>query len=120
MVAVSFLAVGDWGAASDKDDEREDMLLVAKTMAWAADALRPPPLFILALGDNFYEDGVASASEQQWEATWRSQWLDPHPSLRIPWVPILGNHDYHQGIEGAEAQVTRTTSTADDEWALPR
>ena len=64
MVAVSFLAVGDWGAASDKDDEREDMLLVAKTMAWAADALRPPPLFILALGDNFYEDGVASASSK--------------------------------------------------------
>ena len=57
---ISFLAVGDWGAASDKDDEREDMWLVAQTMAWAASALHPPPLFILALGDNFYEDGQLS------------------------------------------------------------
>jgi hypothetical protein len=37
----------------------------------------------------------------------------------IPWLPVLGNHDYKQGLATAEAQVVRTTATDDDEWQFP-
>ena len=139
-------AASKWVVHDDADDafdaimaeDRATMLAVAAAMGKAAagglllgtdtDDVEPdgpttattPPSFVLALGDNFYEDGVGSSGDKQWSETWRSVWVDPFPALAgVAWLPVLGNHDYHRGVNGAEAQVVRTTATDDDEWQLP-
>jgi acid phosphatase len=125
-----FATVGDWGAAmvSRKWDsssefaqreieDRNTMLDVATAFAAQASGAD----FILALGDNFYENGVNSTTDPQWEKTWRANWVDPFPQMAgVPWYPVLGNHDYHQGVQAAKTQVLRTTATDDDEWQFPR
>ena len=112
---LSFFGVGDWGAPDPHLQDR-----VASSMAATADAMATPPSFVLALGDNFYEKGVASVDDQQFDATWRDVWLPKSERLRnIPWLAVLGNHDYHHGDGGARAQVDRTERGDDDEWQMP-
>lgn len=66
------------------------------------------------------EDGVSSAFDEQWQDTWRSKWVDPYPQMTgIQWFPVLGNHDYKQGLSAAKTQVDRTKATDDDEWQFP-
>ena len=78
--SVSFLLMGDWGQAN------QNQALVAAQMAdYARNASAD---FVVALGDNFYEDGVASDTDPQWENTFRNVYY--HASLQIPWYAILG------------------------------
>lgn len=62
---------------------------------------------ILALGDNFYDDGVSSANDTMWTTHWKKVYLQNYTNLRIPWYPIFGNHDYGYGDSGAAAQLDR-------------
>ena len=36
--------------------------------------------------------------------------------LKVPWYPILGNHDYHGSIQ---AQVDRTNEPGETMWTMP-
>ena len=47
--------------------------IVAKTMAMRA--RRAKPKFILALGDNFYPEGVASVEDCMWKDNWENVFL---------------------------------------------
>ena len=113
--AFTFLAVGDWGAAPGDSKKTRTMNKVAQSLTnYAAQS---SPKFVLAMGDNFYDDGVTSTTDPQWESTWRRTWVDPFPQMHgVKWLPLLGNHDYHPGIEGANFQVARSGATDDDEW----
>lgn len=63
---------------------------------------------IIALGDNFYNNGVSSTNDYLWEDLWREIYLNPYPNLsQIPWYAVLGNHDYGGGDTYAFAQVQR-------------
>jgi hypothetical protein len=57
------------------------------------------PKCIIALGDNFYSDGVASTSDSLWTSNWKNIYLPNNDSnsLAVPWYPIFGNHDYGYG-----------------------
>jgi len=124
-----FVAVGDWGIGSgtSKPDERAAMESVAAAMRAYSESFAPS--FVLALGDNFYDDGTASVTDPLWTDAWRSVWVDAQdndgsssaaaPLAGIPWWAVLGNHDYHQGVAAAETQVARETATDDDEWRMP-
>ena len=46
---------------------------------------------LLCLGDNFYDFGVDSADDKQFEATWKDVYT--HKALHKPWLVIEGNHD---------------------------
>jgi tartrate-resistant acid phosphatase type 5 len=83
---LNFLIFGDWGRNGERD-QRE----VAAQMALAAKAIKPR--FIVSVGDNFYEDGVASATDPQWQTSFENVYRDP--AFQVPWQVILGNHDYH-------------------------
>ena len=81
---MNFLVFGDWGRNGEKDqaDVAREMGVVAKKI----DAQ-----FILAVGDNFYEDGVASVDDPQWQSSFEQVYTAE--SLQVPWYAILGNHD---------------------------
>lgn len=88
----SFLAFGDWGR--DGAQHQRD---VAMQMGKVASRLGAR--FVASVGDNFYENGVQSATDPQWKTSFEGIYTDP--SLQIPWYGVLGNHDY-RGVPQAQ------------------
>ena len=83
---LNFLILGDWGRNGEPDQTA-----VATQMGIAAQAVDVK--FVIAVGDNFYEDGVASVTDPQWQSSFEKVYTAP--SLQVPWWVALGNHDYH-------------------------
>jgi acid phosphatase len=102
---LNFLVLGDWGRNGEKDqmDVATQMGITAKAM----DAK-----FVIAAGDNFYEDGVASVDDPQWQSSFEKVYTAP--SLQVPWHAILGNHDYHGNCE-AQIEYSKTSKR----WNMP-
>jgi hypothetical protein len=73
----------------------------------------------LALGDNFYDDGVQSFNDSQWNESWASVYHGMHDNLAMKWYGVVGNHDWGYGWTGVQAQIDRTTATDDDLWEMP-
>jgi tartrate-resistant acid phosphatase type 5 len=84
--SLSFLAVGDWGKPQLSGNARA----VALQMANQAQAIGAS--FIISTGDNFYEQGVASAADPLWQTVFEQVYAAP--ALQVPWYIVLGNHDY--------------------------
>lgn len=102
----NFLMHGDWGWNNFNQS------LTAYEMgvyAWLLDAK-----FVMALGDNFYEDGVASTTDTLWDTAFHDIYASS--SLNIPWYSVLGNHDYHGSIQ---AQVDRSFVKGETMWTMP-
>lgn len=93
--SLNFLVFGDWGRLGE-----QDQVEVAEQMARAAGNLNPR--FIISVGDNFYENGVKSVDDPQWQKSFEEVYRDP--ALQVPWYCILGNHDYHAGGD-CDAQI---------------
>jgi tartrate-resistant acid phosphatase type 5 len=102
---LNFVVLGDWGRNGEKD-QRD----VAKQMGVAADETKAR--FVLAVGDNFYEHGVASVDDPQWQSSFEKVYTAT--SLRVPWYAVLGNHDYHLS---AEAQIDYSKTSK--RWNMP-
>lgn len=83
---LNFLIFGDWGRHG-----QTDQVEVAAQMAMAAQAVGAK--FIVSVGDNFYENGVASVDDPQWQTSFEKVYRAKE--LQVPWQVILGNHDYH-------------------------
>lgn len=52
---------------------------------WVVDAQ-----FVIALGDNFYNDGTESTEDELWQTAFHD--IYGAPSLNVPWYGVLGNH----------------------------
>lgn len=78
---VRFIAFGDAGRASATQDA------VAAAMAKLCQLKRCD--FAIETGDNFYDAGVSSTVDAQWQ----SKFEVPYKDLAIPFYPTLGNHD---------------------------
>jgi len=102
--SVQFFAFGDWGSASS------DQIDVAKALAsfCSTDTCD----FGLLLGDNFYDSGVTSVSDPQWQSKFED--IYSQPSLQVPFYAVLGNHD-HNGNAQAEIDY----SSQQDRWTMP-
>ncbi|HUO22124.1 MAG TPA: tartrate-resistant acid phosphatase type 5 family protein [Caulobacteraceae bacterium] len=103
--ALTFLAVGDWGR--DGADHQRD---VADRMGETASELGAR--FIVSVGDNFYEDGVASVDDPAWKTSFEDVYTAP--SLQVPWYAALGNHDYHRN---SQAQIDYSAKS--HRWRMP-
>ncbi|HEY8966987.1 MAG TPA: tartrate-resistant acid phosphatase type 5 family protein [Candidatus Methylacidiphilales bacterium] len=103
--ALRFFALGDWGRRGEPHQRA-----VAARMG--EEAARVSPAFVLALGDNFYEDGVVSASDPQWQTSFEEVYTAP--SLHVPWYAVLGNHDYH-----SEPDAQIAYAAASPRWRMP-
>ncbi len=96
-----FLVFGCHGDAKTKQKQVAELLEKI-----AADPKQSPPDFILILGDNFYDDGVATADDP----CFHSHFYTVYEKLKIPCFVILGNHDenlHHLAIPTTEQGVKR-------------
>lgn len=103
--ALNFLVFGDWGRKGEKDQSD-----VAAQMAVTAKLVDAK--FIISVGDNFYENGVSSVDDPQWQTSFEKVYHAP--SLQVPWHVALGNHDYHGNCD---AQIEY--HTVSPRWNLP-
>lgn len=103
--ALNFLTIGDWGRKGETD-QRE----VAEQMGKTAEKIGAQ--FVVAVGDNFYEDGVASVTDDHWKKSFEDVYSAR--SLQVPWHAILGNHDYH-GNPQAQLEYAKSSSR----WRMP-
>jgi acid phosphatase len=102
---LNFLLVGDWGRNGEPDQ-----MAVARQMGIFAGQLNAS--FMISVGDNFYEDGVKSVNDPQWQSSFEKVYTAP--SLQVPWWSILGNHDYHGNCD---AQIEY--SKISPRWKMP-
>ena len=80
-----FIAIGDWG--SDRDRQGEDAAAIGH---WCAENECD---FIISTGDNFYDEGVTSATDYRFDHTWRDVYT--HSSIaNLTWYICAGNHDH--------------------------
>ncbi|GMF16526.1 unnamed protein product [Phytophthora lilii] len=103
---LSAFAIGDWGTTvnqdscctrsstfNDYDVNAED--IVANLMDQQAKAASAPPKCILSHGDNFYWTGIDSegSRDSRFTTTFEGKY-DGDNIKSVPWVNVLGNHDY--------------------------
>lgn len=104
--AVSFLAIGDWGATKAGADARA----VAGQMDRVASDTAVE--FVISTGDNFYNNGVSSADDPLWSQAFEDVYTGP--GLDVPWFPVLGNHDHNSNPDAEIAYSLRS-----DRWSMP-
>ena len=121
--SLNFLFLGDWGKGGNsgyiasnfdanvvnnstedddgktngrvlKNNEATYQAAIAKAMGSYSDKFQPA--FVVALGDNFYTNGVSSSTDVYWDYLWTNVYLDYYAALRIPWYPVLGKSSYIQ------------------------
>ena len=103
--ALSFLLVGDWGR-----NGHHHQRAVARQMAQTAQ--ETGSLYTVSVGDNFYENGVTSVSDPQWQSSFEDVYTQS--SLQTPWKVILGNHDYRGNVQ-AQLDYARQSRR----WQMP-
>ena len=101
---VSFLAFGDSGTGGPGQRR------VAESMAKVIGA--NPVDFALMLGDNFYPDGLASASDPLFDQLFRDVYLKER--FPFPFYITLGNHEYHRN-----AAANLKLGARDARWKMP-
>jgi len=86
-----FMVVGDWGGQSVAPYTTEIQLQVASQMGSYGGTFTPD--FIIAPGDNFYDDGIPTdVTDARFQATFEQVYTDP--SLQVRWYMVMGNHDW--------------------------
>ncbi len=129
-----FLTIGDWGKGGIYGDITSSRRLgndnnnkvtytyqaaVARSMVSYLQTLGTKPDFVIALGDNFYDNGVYSTSDAMWSTHWQQVYLSSQ-YLQVPWYPVFGNHDYGYGETGLTAQLQRSKQNIDGGlWNFP-
>ncbi|MEJ0028906.1 MAG: tartrate-resistant acid phosphatase type 5 family protein [Bacteroidota bacterium] len=103
--ALNFYLFGDWGR-----DGKAGQKKVSEVMDAAAKI--EAPQFIVSTGDNFYPDGVQTATDKQWKTSFEDIYTGK--GLQCPWYVVLGNHDYH-GNPQAEIDYSSTSKR----WNMP-
>ena len=64
---LNFMALGDWGGQSDSPYTTEAEVRVAEQMGITAENIGS--MFTIALGDNFYDDGVKNVEDPRFQET---------------------------------------------------
>ncbi|KAJ0395423.1 hypothetical protein P43SY_001847 [Pythium insidiosum] len=108
---VRFIGIGDWGEAFVAPyvlGVRDGVIKEAKTNKYD---------FILAVGDNFYAKGVKSTTDALWKTTWYDRW-QIGSNLTLPWIAILGNHDWY-GNALAEVEFSKSQEAGAKYWIMP-
>jgi len=103
--SLNFAVIGDWGRKG-----RPDQMAVSTQMGVACQSAAAS--FVISLGDNFYEVGVTSPTDPQFDESYENVYTAD--SLKVPWYVILGNHDYCGNCD-AQLDYAKTHSR----WGMP-
>lgn len=103
--SMAFLLVGDWGRHGWHHQRK-----VADQMGRTAQAINSR--FVVSVGDNFYENGVESVSDPQWQSSFEDVYTAS--ALQTPWHVVLGNHDYRGNVQ---AQLDYASHSS--RWRMP-
>jgi hypothetical protein len=115
---VRFVAMGDGGEGN------ADQYAVASAVAAVCaakvstetDGERAGCDFVLYLGDNFYDSGVDSVDDDQFQDKFEL----PYADLDLPFYVVLGNHDYGStSLEFWKSDFEVQYSDRSDKWNLP-
>ena len=89
IAGLQFPAIGDWG--DDEPSGKVTQKQTADRMAtWcAANTCN----FIMDTGDNFYPEGVLSATDAKFTTVWRNVYNQPSLANKL-WYMSVGNRDY--------------------------
>jgi predicted phosphodiesterase len=101
---LQFIAVGDFGTGG--------LGQRAVAFGMSGKSRVDPVEFVLLLGDNFYEDGVESVNDKQFQAKFEDMYNQP--ALQVPFYAVLGNHDY-RGNPEAQVQYAGVSKR----WKMP-
>lgn len=105
---VRFVAMGDGGEGNDNQYRNADAI-EAVCAEKGCD-------FVLYMGDNFYNDGVSSVDDEQFQTKFEL----PYADLDLPFYVVLGNHDYGSlSIWEYKANYEVEYSDHSDKWYLP-
>ena len=108
---VRFIAMGDTGEGYS---DQHPNAVVIKDVCDAAGGCD----FVLLMGDNFYDVGVDSVTDPQWD----DKFEDPYVDLDLPFYPSLGNHDgglWGSGVELWKGDIQVDYSDFSDKWTMP-
>jgi tartrate-resistant acid phosphatase type 5 len=108
---VTFLAMGDWGGLPVYPYRTVIEQRVAKQMTETAE--ENDSKFQLAIGDNFYFNGVSSSMDNRFKTTYEEV-FNSAVLKETPWYMCLGNHD-HYGNPEAQLDYAKKT----ERWILP-
>lgn len=70
------------------------------------------PEAVLAVGDTHHYMGVQSVSDPLWMTNY--ELIYSHPELQVPWLPVLGNHEYR-----GNSQAVLDYSDVSRRWQMP-
>jgi acid phosphatase len=100
VTPLQFMVIGDWG---------RDGAFHQRQVAAAMGEFQSSRL-VVTTGDNFYQHGVSSIGDTQWDTSFERIYTD------VPqrWYAVLGNHDYGGKVE---AQIAKTFH--DPRWRMP-
>lgn len=92
--SLRFLAMGDWGGIPIYPYDTPWEVAVARQMASVTERFKSS--FNLALGDNFYENGVTDVDDKRFKYTFENVYH--YGSLQNPWYLVAGNHDHYGNV----------------------
>ena len=111
--SLDFLMIGDWGGIDKPPYYTPEQLMAAQSMAAWSDQYNAD--FILAVGDNFYFEGISSdCQDDRFQNTWENIYIKDKPSLQKPWYVLAGNHDWKGNVS---AQIA--FSKMNEYWNFP-
>lgn len=105
-----FLVVGDWGGMPWYPYTTPYETAVSSGMGKVAQELGTQ--FTVALGDNFYLDGVKNVDDERFKETFEDVFTSE--SLMTPWFFCAGNHDHHGNVS---AQIAYSSKS--ERWNFP-
>jgi len=106
--------MGDAGEGNSTQYEVADA--IAALCAEKSTADRAGCDFVLYLGDNFYDDGVSSVDDEQFQTKFEL----PYAEVDLPFYAVLGNHDYGVlSILSYKGDYEVEYSDHSDKWRMP-
>lgn len=108
---LSFFVIGDWGGLPNSPYRTLIESQVSDSMTKIGQT--HDTKFQVALGDNFYFDGVKDVDDKRFKETFEDVFNSEH-LVNTPWFVVLGNHD-HYGNASAQLSYSEQSKR----WIFP-
>ena len=106
-----FMIVGDFGSM----DKSQSAVSAGMIRYAQTHSLKPQGLWLL--GDNFYKELKGGVDSPRWKTGFDAMY--PANSFPGPCWAMLGNHDYHDTIDGELAQLAYAEKHLTTRWKMP-